>query len=121
MSRYAKILATFFISGMLHLFSDFAVGIPLAESGAIRFFCTQALGILIDDSVQALYHHFVPKKTDTKSAGWDKAAQAIGYIWLILFLSWSTPVWAFPAIRRNQGTAEDRILPFSILQSLLSS
>ena len=119
-ARYAKILATFFVSGLLHLSTDLAGGIPLAESGAVRFFCTQALGICLEDSVQAVYRHFVPKKVleNSRSASREYLVQIIGYIWLILFLSWSTPVWVFPAIRRNTGTAEDRILPFSILEKL---
>ena len=98
------------------MYSDFAVGMTLVESGSIRFFCTQAVGILLEDSVQALYRHFVPGVDKTKS---DRVARLIGYVWLGVFLTWSTPVWAYPAMRRNQGKAKDIVLPFSIIKPLV--
>ena len=117
-ARYANILAIFFISGALHLSADLAVGIPLRESGSIRFFCTQALGILLEDSVQALCHRFVLKTVESRSSRWGSVAKVTGYVWLGLFLAWSTPAWAYPAMRRNRGKAEDIILPFSIMKAL---
>lgn len=105
---------TFFISGVLHTSADLAVGMTLGESGSIRFFCTQAVGILLEDSVQALYHYFISGVDRTKS---NRVARLIGYVWLGMFLAWSTPVWAYPAMRRNQGKAEDIVLPFSILKT----
>ncbi len=113
-ARYAKILSTFFISGLLHLSTDIAVGIGLSESGSIRFFCTQALGISLEDGVQALYHYFIPK--EQRCSKTDHLAKIIGYAWLGVFLAWSTPIWAFPAMRRNGGEAKDLILPFSIMK-----
>lgn len=121
MARYARIFTTFFISGALHTSADLAVGMDLRESGSIRFFCTQALGILLEDSVQALYHHhrFVPGGGATKSSNRSgTVAKLIGYLWLGVFLVWSTPVWAYPAMRRNEGRTEDMVLPFSIVKML---
>jgi len=113
-ARYSKILATFFISGLLHLSADVAMGIALGESGSIRFFCTQALGIFLEDGVQALYHHIVPKEHRSSRQG--SLAKMVGYAWLAMFLVWSTPIWAYPAIRRNRGEAKDILLPFSIMK-----
>lgn len=118
MARYTRILATFFISGVLHLSADIAIGIASGESGSIRFFCTQAVGILIEDSVQALYYQFVPYRVKTGSYQWARVEKVIGYVWLVVFLAWSTPAWAFPAMQRSQGKAEELILPFSIVKSL---
>ena len=116
--RYARILMTFFISGVLHLSADITVGIALGESGAIRFFCTQALGIFLEDGVQALHRQLILKRTVKTSLRSRSVARMIGYVWLGTFLAWSTPVWAYPAMRRNRGVAEDRVLPFSIVRSL---
>ncbi len=115
-ARYSRILSTFFISGLLHLSTDIAVGIKFGESGSIRFFCTQALGILLEDGVQALYHYSIPKE----QRSWKTAnlAKIIGYVWLGGFLAWSTPTWAYPALRRITGEATDLVVPFSILKLL---
>ncbi len=118
MARYTKILATFFVSGVLHLSADIAIGITSRESGSIRFFCTQAVGILTEDSVQALCYHFVPHRVKNGSYKWRRVGKVIGYVWLVVFLAWSTPVWAYPAMQRSQGKAEDLILPFSVVESL---
>ena len=94
---------------------DLASGMTRQESGSVQFFCTQALGIILEDSVQALYQRY---KTNLlpASEGWTKV---IGYIWLGVFLVWSTPVWAYPAIRRDKGREEDIILPVSIAKLLM--
>jgi hypothetical protein len=65
--RYSKIL-TFFICGVVHAIADFSGGVPLLETGSLPFFCAQALSIVIEDVVQALYCS-VPglKKSDGKS------------------------------------------------------
>ena len=115
-ARYAQILATFFISGLLHLSTDVAIGIAWSESGAMRFFCTQAVGILVEDGVQALYQRVDPKAN--RSSPRQKLAKAIGHVWLVCFLAWSTPVWAYPAMRRNHGEPKDQVLPFSLTAML---
>lgn len=96
--------------------ADVAVGMTLGDSGSIRFFCTQAVGILLEDSVQALYRKFVPGMSAIRSARRENVAKLVGYVWLGVFSVWSTPVWAYPAMRRNQGRVEDVVLPFSILK-----
>lgn len=117
-ARYAQILVTFYISGLLHLSTDIVIGISWGESGAIRFFCTQAFGILIEDSVQALYQRIDPETQRSPSR--QKLVKVIGYVWLVCFLAWSTPVWAYPAMSRNQGAAKDKVLPFSVIGMLRS-
>lgn len=113
-ARYSKILATFLVSGLLHLAVDLALGMSLSESGSVRFFGTQAIGIALEDGVQAIYRAVQSGKGPHPRA-WTKT---LGYIWVVAFLAWSTPVWVYPAIRINQGGAKDRILPFSVLRLL---
>lgn len=116
-ARYAKIFATFFISGLLHLPADMVVGMAVAESGAVQFFCIQAFGMLFEDCVQELYHRIRPR--EQRSSRERTLARIIGYAWLCIFLSWSTPVWTYPAIRRNRGDTKDVILPYSIMKPLI--
>jgi Membrane bound O-acyl transferase family len=117
-ARYSKILATFFVSGLLHLVGDLALGMSVSESGSVRFFCMQALGIAIEDSVQAIFHAVCGGK-GRMNASTQAWARSIGYVWVVAFLAWSTPVWVYPAICINKGGANDRILPFSMLRLLL--
>ena len=53
--RYLKILLTFLISNLLQLTVDLSLDMSLFESGLLRFFCTQAMGIMVEDAVQAAY------------------------------------------------------------------
>ena len=115
-ARYSKIFATFLISGLLHLSTDLVMGIAWDESGSIRFFYTQAFGILLEDGVQALYRRVGPE--DQRSSQGRKLVTMICYIWLCCFLTWSTPAWAYPAMRRNQGAAKDAVLPVSVMKLL---
>lgn len=63
---------------------DVASGIPWGESGAIRFFGIQAFGILLEESIQALYSSnptlqrlFKPRIL------W---CRTIGYAWVFVFM-----------------------------------
>lgn len=117
--RYSKIFAIFFISGLLHLLTDIGRGISFDESGSLRFFCTQALGIVVEDGVQTLFR---PAR-DGFSGSWRSSSahwtRIVGFLWLTGFAVWSTPVWAYPAIRRDIGEEKDIILPFSVVKSIL--
>lgn len=116
-ARYAKMILTFSISGVFHKLVDMAGGMTVQESGSLQFFCTQALGIIIEDMAQAIYFsRLQTKKVIRSSPLW---ARLLGYVWLGTFLVWSSPVVIFPAIRRNRGEPKDEILPFSILGYLL--
>ncbi|EWG55298.1 hypothetical protein FVEG_13320 [Fusarium verticillioides 7600] len=52
-TRYAKNLVVFYLSGLIHLAPDLTIGMPLKESSAIMFFTFQAVGIMIEDLVQS--------------------------------------------------------------------
>lgn len=91
LARYLKIFLTFFFSGLHHLLVE--IGAGLTERGAMRFFCMQALGICLEDTVQAVYHWaFSIKKAESPKL-W---ARLIGYLWLLVFLVWTTPGWNYP-------------------------
>ena len=110
-ARYTKIFFAFYVSGTMHLIADSGGAVTISESGALRCFCTQALGIMIEDAVQELYR---------RSGGDQKSClpKAVGYIWVVLFLSWSSPVWVYPVARTMKR--DDMMLSIYALGPLVS-
>ena len=90
--RYTKILLCFFLSGVVHLLVDLANDLTYAQSGATRFFTTQALGIMVEDGVQEV----------CKFEGrWKRV---VGFLWVWAFLAWTSPCWMFaPIVARASG------------------
>lgn len=41
--------------------------------------------------------------------------RVIGYLWVFVFLVWSTPVWIYPSLRMNKGEEKDAVVPFSLI------
>lgn len=117
LARYSNILMAFLLSGLIHIGSDYGAGVPVHESGAVQFFSTQALGILLEDGLQATYYSLTGKPRPSKA---PTLHRLVGYTWLVLFLAWSTPVWSFPQIRHLRSGV-DFILPFNIYKHLVQS
>ena len=115
-TRYLHLSLIFLISGLCHAWIDFAQGFPARQSGQIPFFVTQLVGILLEDTVQAVYRSM-------RGVQWGAPptpmARAVGYVWLAVFLWWSTPIWFYPQRRISRGD-DDEMLPFSLFASLLS-
>ena len=68
----------------------------------------------MEDSVTALYR--LQTRGSIKSNGQPKLPMRIlGYLWLVLWMAWSMPVWTYPVSRRDTG---EGILPFSFLTAV---
>lgn len=91
-ARYTNIFAVFLLSGILHLYNDQGSGVPVADSGAIRFFCSNALGIMFEDGIQALFKKIWPSMSLSLK-------KLVGYAWVSIFLIWTTPAWSYPYLR----------------------
>ena len=125
-TRYTRLLLAFLVSGMMHALTDVGQGYSWKSSGSIHFFLTQWLGIVVEDTVQGAYCSVSPSRTFKDSEGREPLnrgiqkcwIRVIGYVWLLLFLAWSTPVWIYPALRVNLGEDKDIALPFSTLSLL---
>lgn len=115
-TRYSHIALVFLISGLAHAWIEFAQGFPARQSGQIQFFVTQVVGIMLEDTVQAVYHATCGVKRGTSPT---PMARAVGYVWLAVFLWWSTPVWFYSQLRLSRGDYRDKIFPFSLFASLL--
>jgi len=111
--HYLVFFLVFLISGLLHATIDLAAGIPWHDSGAVRFFCTQALGIWIEEVLNALYIGLwqgarpLPRWTGL-----------LGYVWVVLFLSWSWPAYMYPMLYRAREGSADSFLPISVVGRL---
>ena len=107
-----NIFFTFFLSGVMHAGSDKAASLP--PEGALYFFCTQALGIMIEDGIQAIYRSVRGNRQPGHKS--PTLPRIVGFIWVILFLSWSTPVWIYPVTFNTKR--EDALFRFNALRFL---
>ena len=116
MTRYLSLCLTFLISGALHLVIDIASGISWQKSGAIRFFCTQVFGILIEEAWLTLYRWSPSLQKMCRSrVPWVKM---IGRAWVAAFLVWTVPSYMYPMMRITRNGSKDSILPYSVLANL---
>lgn len=112
-ARYSKIYIAFIVSGLLHLGTDFGVGVRFRNSGALQYFCTCATGIMFEDAVEAIWRRLVgPYGSKQPTPRWQRY---VGYVWTILFLCWCTPRWIYPLIARHRAGI-DEVYPFGIAQ-----
>ncbi|KAJ3562768.1 hypothetical protein NPX13_g8442 [Xylaria arbuscula] len=102
--RYTRLILAFFISALIHYRSDVAMGVPVADSGTLRFFLLQGVFIVLEDGVSILLRDvLVTRRFD----------RLVGYLWVIFFLVWSTPTWSYPQQRLEVDAAD--LLPFHFL------
>jgi Membrane bound O-acyl transferase family len=112
-ARYLTLFLTFFVSGLLHLMADLTRGTSWQASGALSSFYTHAAGIMLEDVVQAL----LPLAA---AHGWSsKYRKAVGYVWVLAFLLWSTSMWQYPSLSVDTGLPMDALLPFSVVGSFV--
>ena len=116
-ARCIRVFLSFFICGLLHLYVDEAGGVPWYDSGSLRFFCTQAIGVIMESYFHVLWSPFFSPSNKNRtrsrygSSGWPRI---LGYIWTVAFLVWSAPVYSYAAIRQDINSGETTNLPFSI-------
>jgi len=92
LARYSNVFFSFFVSGAMHVVGDFGGGLGMAHSGALHFFCVQTLGIMLEDAVQALYQ-------SAFGTSRERLRRGLGFVWVLAFLTWSTPAWVYPTAR----------------------
>ena len=75
------------------------------------------LGIILEDGVQAMYRSMrgLSRGTQKQPSLW---ARLVGYAWVVLFLTWSTPAFTYPMSAGYKGEERDEILPFSLVSAL---
>lgn len=121
------LFTVFFLSGLFHLAEDAGEGMKWQDSGSLRYYCMQPVGIMLEDGVQEIYRRKIKSKsksngTTTTTAGDDnnkRWARMVGYIWFVAWMTWTTPAWVYPKAVMAKGGQQDRILPFSLLGIIL--
>ena len=124
MSGYTVLFLAFLVSGLIHVAGDMGAGLPVRQTGSLQFFCTQALGIMAEDAVLGRIRKRSITSGQTPAVGgkdvvktgpsvWEKL---FGYLWVLLFLSWSTPMWVFPVMHFSVVTGRhDSIVPYGVV------
>ena len=95
----------------------------------MKFFLMQAMGIAMEDTVgwcweQLLGNRKVEEKSesgrkkmyDRRVNGWVR--KGAGYLWVLLWLVWTTPGWVYPSLEMNRGEEKDMVVPFSIIAKI---
>ena len=67
---------------------------------------------MLEDAVQWVVFDGV-LGLDIGGRWWGKA---VGYVWVLALLTYTTPGWAYPGLRRNKGGWRDELLSFSIVR-----
>ncbi|ROV97818.1 hypothetical protein VPNG_08658 [Cytospora leucostoma] len=88
-SRYARLTVAFSISGLLHYRADQVQGVPDAENRALVFFLLHAAVIMLEDAVRPVLVALLP----------TRLRHTLGYLWVLAFFIWSSPIWMYPGAR----------------------
>ncbi|KAJ5612757.1 hypothetical protein N7510_005951 [Penicillium lagena] len=98
--RYVRYFLCFFVSGMIHLLLDIAIGISLDDTGAMVFLPVQPIAFAVEDVAKYLSKRYGVLQKDTA------AKRIIGYLWVVIFSFWSWRPWAYPVLKRALEVGE---------------
>lgn len=72
---------------------------------------------MLEDGVQAVYRSLraLTRGSQKRPPLW---ARLVGFTWVLLFLTWSTPAFTYPMSAAYKGDGRDEILPLSLLSIL---
>lgn len=114
LGRYLVIVAVFAMSGLLHVLVDLTQAIPWEYSGAAAFFSSTALGVMVEEGVQAIWRKMGPRTSgQTAPALW---VRTLGLAWVVVWMG-LTSTWYFTPI--IQVPAETiTLIPFSMVETV---
>ncbi|KAJ5924400.1 hypothetical protein N7466_008587 [Penicillium verhagenii] len=113
LERYTNIFLVFLFSGGLHVILDVIQGIPGWESGAMLLFMTAPLGLVIEDSIKALWRSGKGINRGIESADkegppiWQKV---LGFVWAMAWLGITSTWYFYPQMLRPENQA---LVPYS--------
>ncbi|GAD92916.1 hypothetical protein NFIA_100450 [Paecilomyces variotii No. 5] len=110
--RYLHLFLAFSVSGLIHVACDLGSSIPLERSGAMRFFCSFAFGIMVEDAVQEAWRQLTGNRAE-KSEDVPIWKKAVGLVWVAAFLTFVTPFYAYPSLQVPKAA-----VPYSIAEKL---
>lgn len=110
---HLKVLLTFAVSGMAHVFIDLSTGVEFGQSRSMEFFLLQACAIIFEDYVRL---SLGDDKVTRPPQGWSLPVRMLGFVWVALWFTWTTPYWI-----ELRSAVDDGIpaLPFSVVSPVL--
>ena len=148
-SYLAYVLAvstSFILSGIMHSTADIATNPthPMSELGSLRFFATQACGLLFEESLRRVM--WGPRKSHPSTSVQEvqqsshpsekkllqgssttgsirnpskkyQVLRVVGYAWVVAFLTWTGPSWIYPQAAKPPVEG-NYFLPFSVIRTL---
>ncbi|KAJ5950382.1 uncharacterized protein N7479_008795 [Penicillium vulpinum] len=111
LQRYMNVFVVFFCSGGLHFVLDIVQGIPAQESGAMLFFLTAPLGLMIEDGVKAIWGSFSKSNGQSQKNPKPLWQRALGLTWSMAWLGITSTGFFYPQVVRPQNQA---LVPLSV-------
>jgi hypothetical protein len=69
-------------------------------SGAMQFDVTQVVGIILEDAIRAHQPRASKGPRDQRTST-SREEKVFGYVWVLLWLSWSYPSTIYPSLEVN--------------------
>lgn len=95
---------TFTLSGILHVCTGIENG-DMKWTSSLMFFQSYVVGIIIEDSVQALWRLLTGEKFVSKDEDVARWKKVCGYVWVIIFYSTVSIWFSYPASRQEPEKA----------------
>ncbi|KAI9037697.1 wax synthase family protein [Aspergillus affinis] len=112
--RYTNISLVFLMSGILHGVSANIMGLSAMGSGALSFFPSFALGIIIEDTIQAAWTRITSPRPQATTPIWQKL---VGFIWVQFWMSVTAPWYMYPS-RRILANQAAWAMPYNVTAKL---
>ncbi|CAG8943679.1 unnamed protein product [Penicillium salamii] len=109
--RYTNVFIVFFFSGGLHVVLDIVQGIPAQESGAMLFFATAPLGLMVEDGIKLLWKMVSKSKNVSRTGPKPLWQRVLGFLWSMAWLGVTSTGFFYPQVIRPQNQA---LVPFSV-------
>ncbi|CAG8143270.1 unnamed protein product [Penicillium olsonii] len=109
--RYTNVLMVFFFSAVLHVIIDLVQGIPTQESGAMLFFTTAPLGLMIEDGIVYIWVLASGAKNTSQKGPKPIWQRVLGFLWSMAWLGVTSTGFFYPNTIRPQNQV---LVPFSV-------
>ena len=83
-----------------------------SESGALRFFLIQPLGIIIEDVARSAYGS-VYGETSLRAP--TAKERFLGAIWVVSWGAWTVPAYMYPVLDKTSSGRRAGVVPFSVI------
>jgi hypothetical protein len=111
------VASSFALSGALHTAAEISSGIPAHQLGVFRFFCTRALGVIVEQGIVSLFRKIKAENHQGRKDGYDPVwyVRIAGYAWVMAFMTWTGPSWICPQAAKASAQGTAAFLPFSVI------